>query len=130
MTSLEQRETRIESPPSVLDSTFVARLEPGRRVAVREGHVVWSFEVTPVGSEGWALLRPVSYGRALVVGVPDAEQIRRFREAADPDVPRDTVPGICVGTVYEAVAHEPWLDTLPDEISRELTGAMGHRGRR
>lgn len=129
MTELKQRNTAWESPPSVLDSTFVARLVPGRRVAVREGHVVWSFEVTPAEAEGWALLRPVSYGRALVVGAPDPEQIRRYREAVDAQPATETAVGICVGTAYESVAHEPWLDTLPDEVSRDLTLCGGRRGR-
>jgi hypothetical protein len=113
----------------VLDSTFVARLTPGRRVTVREGNVVWSFEVTPAGAEGWALLRPVSYGRALVVGTPDAEQVCRFREAVDVNAGGDATVGICVGTAFEAVTHDPWLDTLPDEISRDLSLSGGRRGR-
>jgi len=129
MTELKQRNATRESPPCVLDSTFVARLVPGRRVAVREGHVVWSFEVTPAGAEGWALLRPVSYGRALVVGAPDPEQIRRYREAVDMQFAGETAVGICVGTAYEAVTHEPWLDALPDEISRDLSVCGGRRGR-
>jgi hypothetical protein len=119
----------VERPPSVLDSTFVARLIPGRRVAVREGQVVWSFEVTPAGSEGWALLRPVSYGRALVVGAPSAEQVRRYWEAADLDTPETAIPGVCVGSAYESIAHESWLDCLPDEICRDLMGVPGRRGR-
>jgi hypothetical protein len=91
--------------------------------------VVWSFEVTPAGAEGWALLRPVSYGRALVVGAPDPEQIRRFREAVDGQAAGENSVGICVGTAYEAVAHEPWIDMLPDEISRDLCMSGGRRGR-
>jgi len=128
MTSIKQRNLTRESPPSVLDSTFVARLTPGSRVTVREGQVVWSFEVNPAGAEGWALLRPVSYGRALVVGAPDPEQIRRYREAVDAHAGDGSI-GICVGSAYEAVAHEPWLVSLPDEISRELTLSGASRGR-
>lgn len=129
MTNVLQRNTANESPPSVLDSTFVARLTPGRRVAVREGNVVWSFEVTPVGAEGWALLRPVSYGRALVVGTPSSEQVRRFCAAVDVNAAGDDNVGICVGTAYEAVTHDPWLNMLPDEISRDLSLCGGRRGR-
>lgn len=127
MTSLKPRNNVGESPPSVLDSTFVARLMPGRRVAVREGHIVWSFEVTPAEAEGWALLRPVSYGRALVVGEPNAEQVRRFRDAVEVNALGEATVGICVGTAYEAVAPERWLDAMPDDVSRErlLTGSRG-----
>jgi hypothetical protein len=64
----------------VLARSFVAPVHPGARVQVRVERIVWSFQVVPAGFTGWAVLQPVDYGRAEVVGRPRLTQVRDYLE--------------------------------------------------